>query len=64
MYNLIETRNGKETVVMTDSFKNVTKRMKTLKDSHRKTKVSYKIVETTDNVKYRRKPAHHCIYNA
>jgi hypothetical protein len=57
MYNLIETKNGKETVVMTDDYKNVMRRMKELKTSQRKVQVKYKMVETTDNVKFMKKPS-------
>jgi ribosome assembly protein YihI (activator of Der GTPase) len=64
LYNLIKTCRGKETVVMTDSRKNVNSRLKTLRKSHRgqhsgmrgPQKISFRVEESGGNVKYKKKP--------
>ena len=60
LHNLIQTRRGKETIMMTDELPKVRQRMKTLKQSQRKgikgDKVTYKIVPTDETDKFRRKP--------
>ena len=67
LYNLVQTRRGKETVVMTDQLPKVRDRMKTLRKSQRKgikkDKVIYAIIPTeeffpfeTTPPKYRKKP--------
>lgn len=55
LYNLIETRRGKETVVMTDALPKVRDRMKTLRTSGRK-KVVYRMEQTDETIKYRKPP--------
>lgn len=61
LYNLIQRRRGKETVVMTDELPKIQDRVKTLRKSHRKgikgDAITYHIVHAPlDEEKYRRKP--------
>lgn len=55
LYELIEIKNGKETMVMRDNYQKVCSRKRVLVDSQRKTKVSFDIRETESNEKYMRK---------
>lgn len=60
LYNLIQKRRGKETVVMTDQLSKVKDRKKTLSASQRKgikgDKVEYFIQPTTEIAKFQKKP--------
>lgn len=60
LYNLVQTRRGKDSILMTDELPKVRQRMKTLRQSQRKgikgDKVVYTVVPTDETVKYRRKP--------
>lgn len=60
LYNLIQSRKGKQTIVMTDNLTKVNNRLKTLRNSQRKgikgEKVIYTIAPTDNNVKFRQKP--------
>ncbi len=60
MYNLIRTCKGKDIVFMTDTYAKCQKRMHVLKDSQRKGirnhHVSYRIEETDEEKKFRKKP--------
>jgi Cys-tRNA synthase (O-phospho-L-seryl-tRNA:Cys-tRNA synthase) len=56
LYNLIEKKRGKETVVMTDSLPKVNDRMKTLRASLRTKKVSFRVEKTEETDKYKKKP--------
>ena len=60
LYDLIQTRKGKKTTVMTDSLKKVNDRKKTLKSSQRKgikgDKVTYDIKESVIMEKFIQRP--------
>lgn len=60
LYNLIQTRRGKQSIVMTDSRPRVQNRVKTLRKSLRKgikgDKVSFHIEPTEDTVKFQKAP--------
>jgi hypothetical protein len=60
LYNLVQKRRGKETVVMTDSLPKVNSRMKNLRSSQRKgikgDRVAYSVEPTEENEKYKKKP--------
>lgn len=60
LYDLVQTRKGKETVVMTDSLPKVNARMKALRLSHKKgcggDKVTYVVHPAEDNIKYHKPP--------
>lgn len=60
LYNLIQKRRGKDTVVMTDTLPNCNDRMKTLRKSHRKgvngEKVEYRLEPSETVEKYKKKP--------
>jgi hypothetical protein len=59
MYDLIQTRKGKETVMMTDTLPKVNDRMRTLRSSQRKgikgEKVVYTVRPSENTDKFRRK---------
>jgi len=55
LFNLIEIKAGKETVVMTDSRPKVNNRIKTLRASHRTKKIDYRMEEAEDNKKFQKK---------
>jgi len=63
LYNLIEKKRGKETVVMTDSLPKVNDRLKILRASLRTKKVSFRVEKTEETDKYKKKP-HNCYYLA
>lgn len=61
LYNLIQTRRGKESIVMTDTLPKVNNRMKTLRASHRTgikgDRVNYSVKPAADtDEKYKKKP--------
>lgn len=59
LYDLIQTRKGKETIMMTDTLPKVNDRMKTLRASQCRGVKGDKVVYTickSDNEKFRRKP--------
>ena len=61
LYDLVQTRRGKETVVMTDGLSRVNARMRQLRNSQRKgiggDTVSYRSREAaTESEKFRQKP--------
>lgn len=61
LYNLIQTRRGKQTIVMTDSLPKVNNRMNTLRTSHRKgikgDKVNYSVAPADEaDDKFKKKP--------
>lgn len=60
LYNLIQTRRGREKVFMTDTLPKINARMKALHSSQRKgvagDKVTYSVKPTTETEKYRQKP--------
>lgn len=60
MYELVQTKRGKEKVVLIDQLSKVNDRMKTLRSSHRKgirgEKVTYFVRESTETEKYKKKP--------
>lgn len=55
LYELLEVKHGRKTVVMCDTIKNVRDRKKQLLDSQRKTKISYSIVKSGSNEKWMQK---------
>jgi hypothetical protein len=60
LYDLIQKRRGKESVVMTDVYTKVNSRMATLRKSQRKgvrgERVEYAVRPTTTNEKYKKPP--------
>lgn len=57
LYNLIQMKNGKELVIMTDSMKKINNRIRILKVSHRKTSnVCYKVELSDINEKFKKRP--------
>lgn len=56
LFNLIETKRGKDTVIMTDQLKVVNKRKATLIASLRGKNIQFKVVPADTNVKFSRKP--------
>lgn len=64
LYNLIQKRRGKETVVMTDELPKVRDRMKQLRGSQRKgvgrnqDRVEYRVEPATDDDEKYKKPPH------
>lgn len=61
MYNLIKTVRGSQEIVMTDTLTKVRARMKTLRDSHRKSKrsgerVTFSILPSDEEEKFKKKP--------
>lgn len=58
LYTLVKVQKGKETVYMTDSFKNVNARKKTLETSQRGQRPNYSIREAnSEELKYQRPPS-------
>lgn len=55
LYDLIQTKKGKDIVVMTDTLPKVNDRMRTLRDSQRGKNVSFNIVPTENSTKFRKK---------
>lgn len=59
MYDLIQKKRGKETLLMTDTLPNVNKRMKALRASHRKKGDEYSFfVRPSDSASKFKKPSH------
>ena len=65
LYDLIQTRNGKQTIVMTGELSKVNNRMKTLRKSQRKgikgQRVEYSINPTTITEKFKQAPHDICL---
>ena len=60
LYDLVQRRRGKETVVMTDELSKVNDRMKTLRKCQRKgikgNRVEYSVRPSQEAAKYKQKP--------
>ena len=61
LYDLIQTRKGKETVMMTDELSKVNKRMAALRKSQRtgikNQKVEYRVQSSEQEAKFKKKPS-------
>lgn len=57
-YDLICVKQGKETVVMTDSLIKINKRLKVLRASQRGIKQVYVVQKSTQEEKYQKKHKH------
>jgi hypothetical protein len=60
LYNLVQIRRGKRTVMMTDALTKVNDRLRTLRQGHRKgiknQPVSYVVEKAATTEKFRKKP--------
>lgn len=56
MHQIIQTKNGQETIKMIDTLPKCRNRLKELKDSNRGKKVSFRMEKSDQTVKFEAKP--------
>lgn len=57
MYQIIEIKNGKETIKMVDSLPKCNRRLKELRSSYRGKKISFRLEPSESKDKFENKPA-------